>query len=92
MLEFLVSTVGPAKQRLMFRNGGIHIARSALEETLKSSGKTLDSLAQNGFTDCRRDCLLEISEHGCNSCTDLNFLCYNSFTGQGQLLWVGVCL
>jgi hypothetical protein len=26
------------------------------------------------------------------TCTDLNFLCYNSFTGQGQLLWVGVCL
>jgi hypothetical protein len=25
-------------------------------------------------------------------CTDLNWLCYNSFTGQGQLLWVGVCL
>jgi hypothetical protein len=25
-------------------------------------------------------------------CTDPNFLCYNSFTGQGQLLWVGVCL
>ncbi len=23
-------------------------------------------------------------------CTDLNFLCYNSFTGQGQLLWVRV--
>jgi hypothetical protein len=26
------------------------------------------------------------------NCTDLNSLCYNSFTGQGQLLWVGVCL
>jgi len=25
-------------------------------------------------------------------CTDLNFLCYDSFTGQGQLLWVGICL
>jgi len=25
-------------------------------------------------------------------CTDLNSLCYNSVTGQGQLLWVGVCL
>jgi hypothetical protein len=24
--------------------------------------------------------------------TDPNSLCYNSFTGQGQLLWVGVCL
>jgi hypothetical protein len=26
------------------------------------------------------------------TCTDLNSLCYNSVTGQGQLLWVGVCL
>jgi hypothetical protein len=26
------------------------------------------------------------------NCTDLNSLCYNSVTGQGQLLWVGVCL
>ena len=26
------------------------------------------------------------------TCTDLNCLCYNSFTGQRQLLWVGVCL
>jgi hypothetical protein len=26
------------------------------------------------------------------ACTDLNSLCYNSVTGQGQLLWVGVCL
>jgi hypothetical protein len=26
------------------------------------------------------------------TCTDLNSLCYNSFSGQGQLLWVGVCL
>jgi hypothetical protein len=26
------------------------------------------------------------------NCTDLNSLCYNSFSGQGQLLWVGVCL
>jgi hypothetical protein len=26
------------------------------------------------------------------ACTDLNSVCYNSFTGQGQLLWVGVCL
>jgi hypothetical protein len=25
-------------------------------------------------------------------CTDLNSLCYNSVSGQGQLLWVGVCL
>jgi hypothetical protein len=24
------------------------------------------------------------------NCTDLNSLCYNSFTGQGQLLWVGL--
>ena len=24
--------------------------------------------------------------------TDLNSLCYNSFSGQGQLLWVGACL
>jgi hypothetical protein len=24
------------------------------------------------------------------NCTDLNSLCYNSFTGQGQLLWVRV--
>ena len=32
-------------------NGGIHIALSALEETLKSSGKTLDSPAQDGFTE-----------------------------------------
>jgi len=24
--------------------------------------------------------------------TDLNSLCYNSVTGQGQLLWVSVCL
>ena len=23
-------------------------------------------------------------------CTDLNSVCYNSFTEQGQLLWVGV--
>jgi hypothetical protein len=23
---------------------------------------------------------------------NLNFLCYDSFTGQGQLLWVGICL
>jgi hypothetical protein len=48
----------------------------------------------------------ESSERGCLECgtcsspaplwdrtyTDLNSLCYNSFTGQGQLLWVGVCL
>jgi hypothetical protein len=26
------------------------------------------------------------------SLTDQSRLCYNSFTGQGQLLWVGVCL
>ena len=26
------------------------------------------------------------------ACTDLNSLCYNSVTRQGQLLWVGVCL
>jgi hypothetical protein len=26
------------------------------------------------------------------TCTDLNSVCYNSFSGQGQLLWVGVCL
>ena len=26
------------------------------------------------------------------ACTNSNCLCYNSFTGQGQLLWVGVCL
>src|ERR1700687_5994845 len=26
------------------------------------------------------------------TCTDLNSLCYNSVTGQGQLLWVGVRL
>jgi hypothetical protein len=26
------------------------------------------------------------------NCTDLNSLCYNSFSGQGQLLWAGVCL
>ena len=26
------------------------------------------------------------------NCTDLNLLCYNSVTGQGQLLWVGVYL
>jgi hypothetical protein len=25
-------------------------------------------------------------------CTDLILVCYNSLTGQGQLLWVGVCL
>ena len=25
-------------------------------------------------------------------CTDLNSLCYNSVTGQGQLLWVGFAL
>jgi hypothetical protein len=24
------------------------------------------------------------------NCTDLNSLCYNSFSGQGQLLWVRV--
>ena len=24
--------------------------------------------------------------------TDQSTLCYNSLTGQGQLLWVGVCL
>jgi hypothetical protein len=28
---------------------------------------------------------------GLQSYTDLNSLCYNSFTGQGQLLWVRVC-
>ena len=32
-------------------NGGIHIALSALDETLKSSGKTLDSPAPDGFTE-----------------------------------------
>ena len=32
------------------------------------------------------------SEHIPQVCTDLNCLCYNPFTGQGQLLWVGVCL
>jgi hypothetical protein len=26
----------------------------------------------------------------CPVCTDLNSLCYNSLTGQGQLLWVHV--
>jgi len=26
------------------------------------------------------------------SCTNSNCVCYNPFTGQGQLLWVGVCL
>ena len=25
-------------------------------------------------------------------CTDPNSVCYNSFTGQGQLLWVGIRL
>ena len=34
-------------------------------------------------------CLKDL-EYGCYSCTDLNSLCYNSFTGQGQLLWVRV--
>ncbi len=29
---------------------------------------------------------------GSEPVTDLNCLCYNSFTGQGPLLWVGVCL
>jgi hypothetical protein len=32
------------------------------------------------------------SPHSYRTCTDLNWLCYNSFSGQGQLLWVGVCL
>jgi hypothetical protein len=31
-----------------------------------------------------------ISPHSYRICTDLNWLCYNSFSGQGQLLWVGV--
>jgi hypothetical protein len=40
--------------------------------------------------------LRRLSEHAsqaprwCRTYTDLNCLCYNSFTGQGQLLWVGV--
>jgi hypothetical protein len=33
---------------------------------------------------------LSEARHGRCVCTDLNFLCYNSFTGQGQLLWVRV--
>jgi hypothetical protein len=32
------------------------------------------------------------SPHSFRTCTDLNSVCYNSFSGQGQLLWVGVCL
>jgi hypothetical protein len=35
---------------------------------------------------------LQDSEQSCCVCTDLKFLCYDSFTGQGQLLWVGICL
>ena len=30
--------------------------------------------------------------HSGQCLTDQSTLCYNSFTGQGQLLWVGVCL
>ena len=36
--------------------------------------------------------MLEILSKRCCACTDLNFLCYDSFTRQGQLLWVGICL
>jgi hypothetical protein len=36
--------------------------------------------------------LFPLRERGVvGTCTNSNFLCYNSFTGQGQLLWVGVC-
>jgi len=34
----------------------------------------------------------EILSKRCCACIDLNFLCYDSFTGQGQLVWVGICL
>ena len=37
--------------------------------------------------------LFPLRERGLvGACTNSNCLCYNSFTGQGQLLWVGVCL
>jgi hypothetical protein len=34
----------------------------------------------------------EPHSHSGQCLTDQSTLCYNSLTGQGQLLWVGVCL
>src|SRR6266446_3828581 len=52
----------------------------------------MDSPSGESIPDWRRACSRGCRKH-CQdrcSCTDPNFLCYNSFTGQGQLLWVSV--
>src|ERR1700676_1231653 len=39
-----------------------------------------------------RETALNPQSHSRQSMTDQSMLCYNSFAGQGQLLWVCVCL
>ena len=52
--------------------------------TMSSPNRRPDALASSGRTCSSR------APHSDRTCTDLNSLCYNSFTGQGQLLWVRV--
>jgi hypothetical protein len=40
----------------------------------------------------RAETVPEPHSHSGQCLTDQSTLCYNSLTGQGQLLWVGVCL
>jgi len=70
-----------------FRRQGAKSMTSGSLTSLEAGREPMATPARSGSAERTSPAFAPISGR---TCTDLNSLCYNSFTGQGQLLWVRV--